>query len=191
MRICRGCCGHLGQRWKKNRRATRGRIKGVRPTQSREGVKGGLRPFSSAPCRVKGQRPLWGWGQRLNCWSGDQYQESCQQRRRQQSVPASNFARPQTRPPSRSTQQLCCVAPNGRDHIACLPPAHTILRKTWAPPHNSAARLPMSFPPSAACKFLDLPPVNLRNLHLHLTKNPFVSRPPHLCGVTLAQIPQI
>ena len=39
-----------------------------------------------------------------------------------------------------------------------------------APPHNSAARLSMSFPPSAACKFLDLPPVNLRNLHLHLTK---------------------
>ena len=37
-------------------------------------------------------------------------------------------------------------------------------------PHNSAARLAMSFPPSAACKFLDLPPVNLRNLHLHLTK---------------------
>ena len=52
-------------------------------------------------------------------------------------------------------------------------------------PHNSAARLAMSFPPSAACKFLDLPPVNLRNLHLHLTKNPFASRPPHLCGVTL------
>ena len=51
--------------------------------------------------------------------------------------------------------------------------------------HNSAARLAMSFPPSAACKFLDLPPVNLRNLHLHLTKNPFASRPPHLCGVTL------
>ncbi len=56
---------------------------------------------------------------------------------------------------------------------------------TKAPPHNSAARLAMPFPPSAACKFLDLPPVNLRNLHLHLTKNPFASRPPHLCGVTL------
>ena len=51
--------------------------------------------------------------------------------------------------------------------------------------HNSAARLAMSFPPSAACKFLDLHPVNLRNLHLHLTKNPFASRPPHLRGVTL------
>ena len=55
-----------------------------------------------------------------------------------------------------------------------------------APPHNSAARLSMSFPPSAACKFLDLPPVNLRNLHLHLTKNPCASRPPHLYGVTLS-----
>ena len=52
-------------------------------------------------------------------------------------------------------------------------------------PHNSSAALAMSFPPSAACKFLDLPPVNLRNLHLHLTKNPFASLPPHLCGVTL------
>ena len=54
--------------------------------------------------------------------------------------------------------------------------------------HNSAARLAMSFPPSASCKFLDLPPVNLRNLHLHLTKNPFASRPPHLCGVTLKNL---
>ena len=56
-------------------------------------------------------------------------------------------------------------------------------------PHNSSAALAMSFPPSAACKFLDLHPVNLRNLHLHLTKNPFVSRPPHLCGVTLILFP--
>ena len=64
-------------------------------------------------------------------------------------------------------------------------PARDILASVKAPPHNSAARLAMSFPPSAACKFLDLPPVNLRNLHLHLTKNPFPSRPPHLCGVTL------
>ena len=45
-----------------------------------------------------------------------------------------------------------------------------------APPHNSAARLAMPFPPSAACKFLDLPPVNLRNLHLHLTKK-FIRQP--------------
>ena len=69
----------------------------ARPTQSRKGVKGGLRPFSSAPCRVKGQRPLWGLGQRPNCSAGDQYAKRAQQRCRQRSVPASNFARPQTR----------------------------------------------------------------------------------------------
>ena len=51
-----------------------------------------------APCRVKGQRPLWGLGQRPNCSVGDQHHKCTQQRRRQRSVPASNFARPQTRP---------------------------------------------------------------------------------------------
>ena len=50
-----------------------------------------------APCRVKGQRPLWGLGQRPNCSAFDQSQGSRQQRCRQRSVPASNFARPQTR----------------------------------------------------------------------------------------------
>ncbi len=78
-------------------KAARGRSMKARPTQSRKGVKGGLRPFSSAPCRVKGQRPLWGLGQRPNCSSSDQSQGSRQQRCRQRSVPASNFARPQTR----------------------------------------------------------------------------------------------
>ena len=61
-------------------------------------VKGGLRPFSSVPCRVQGQRPCWGLGQRPNCSAGDQYAQRAQQRCRQRSVPASNFARPQTRP---------------------------------------------------------------------------------------------
>ena len=37
-----------------------------RSTQSREGVKGGI-----PPCRVKGQRPLWGLGQRPNRSTGD------------------------------------------------------------------------------------------------------------------------
>ena len=82
----------------KPRKAARGRSMKVRPTQSRGWFKGGLRPFSSAPCRVKGQRPLWGLGQRPNCSASDQSQGSHQQRRRQRSVPASNFARPQTRP---------------------------------------------------------------------------------------------
>ena len=61
----------------------------------------------------------------------------------------------------------------------------TVGKSIKASPHNSAARRAKSFPPSAACKFLDLPPVNLRNLHLHLMKNPFAGQPPHLCGVAL------
>ncbi len=43
----------------------------------------------------------------------------------------------------------------------------------------------MPFPPFAACRFFDLPPVNLQNLPLHLTKNSFASAPTHLCGIAL------
>ena len=50
------------------------------------------------PCRVQGQRPCWGLGQRPNCSASDQSQGSRQQRCRQRSVPASNFALPQERP---------------------------------------------------------------------------------------------
>ena len=42
-------------------------------------------------------------------------------------------------------------------------------------PHNTAAHLAVPFPTSAACRFLDLPPVNLRNLQLHLSKNSLAS----------------
>ena len=74
----------------------------------------------NAPCRVQGRRPCWGLGQRPNCSSSNPLKGNNQQRCRQRSVPAPNFARPQTRPPSLSTQQLCCVAPNGRDQVAVL-----------------------------------------------------------------------
>ena len=66
---------------------------GVRPTQSRKGVKGGF-PLAGS----RGGAPLWGLGQRPNCFTGDQLQGSPQQRRRQRSVPATNFALPQERP---------------------------------------------------------------------------------------------
>ena len=86
--------------------------------QPSRGAKKGSR--GNAPCRVQGRRPCWGLGQRPNCSSSNLLKGKNQQRCRQRSVPASNFARPQTRPPSRSTQQLCCVAPNGRDQVAGL-----------------------------------------------------------------------
>ena len=44
----------------------------------------------------------------------------------------------------------------------------------------------MPFPPSAACRLLDLPPVNLQNLQLHLTKNAFATAPTHLCGIAFS-----
>ena len=93
-----GILGETNKGLGKAQKSARGRSMKARPTQSRKGVKGGLRPFSSAPCRVKGQRPLWGLGQRPNCWSGLNSKEEVNKRRRQRSVPASNFARPQTRP---------------------------------------------------------------------------------------------
>jgi hypothetical protein len=60
------------------------------PTQSRGGVKGGT--SSLFVC------PLWGLGQRPNRSTGDQFKGKSQQRCRQRSVPASNFALPQKRP---------------------------------------------------------------------------------------------
>ena len=83
----------------------------------------------NAPCRVQGRRPCWGLGQRPNCSSSNLLKRKKSTRCRQRSVPAPNFARPQTRPPSRTTQQLCCVAPNGRDQTACLSDVAGLFRK--------------------------------------------------------------
>ena len=51
----------------------------------------------------------------------------------------------------------------------------TIVKTFKELPHNTAAHLAVPFPISAACRFLDLPPVNLRNLQLHLSKNSLAS----------------
>ena len=104
----------------------------VREKRSSRGTKKGSR--GNAPCRVKGQRPLWGLGQRPNCSSSTPLKGNSPQRCRQRSVPAPNFARPQTRPPSRSTQQLCCVAPDGRDRIAGLATIATFIRNAGISP---------------------------------------------------------
>ena len=93
------------------KKAARGRSMKARPTQSRKGVKGKI-----SPCRVKGQRPLWGLGQRPNCSAGDQHLKRTQQRRRQRSVPASNFARPQTCP-----QAVLLPQDSVKNQKNCLP----------------------------------------------------------------------
>ena len=65
---------------------------------ARKGSRGDFVPFHFPPCRVQGRRPCWGLGQRPNCSADDWYAKRAQQRRRQRSVPASNFALPQERP---------------------------------------------------------------------------------------------
>ena len=62
-----------------------------RLTESRGGVKGGI------PLQGQGTASLVGLGQRPNRSAGDQYAKRAQPRRRQRSVPASNFALPQER----------------------------------------------------------------------------------------------
>ena len=100
----------------------------ARPTQSRKGVKGGLRPFSSAPCRVKGQRPLWGLGQRPNCSSLNLFKGRSQAKSRQRSVPRPNFARPQTRPQA-ALFNVYAVSRRWRDRTACLSDMAACFRK--------------------------------------------------------------
>ena len=78
---------------KTQQKATRGRSMKVRPTESRNGVKGPL-PLAgsrdSVPCGVWGNAPTVGRATSLS--------NTPNKRCRQRSVPASNFARPQTRP---------------------------------------------------------------------------------------------
>ena len=77
------------------------------------------------PCRVQGQRPLWGLGQRPNSSTGDQYAKRAQQRCRQRSAPASNSALPQERPraalPPRFREELAFSCSFMRLTVIILP----------------------------------------------------------------------
>ena len=79
----------------------------------------------NVPCGVKGRSSLVGFGATPQLFHGRPFQRKSQQRRRQRSVPASNFALPQKRPPSCSFQRLCCVAQMARPN--CLSFRHGCL----------------------------------------------------------------
>ena len=70
---------------------------------------------------------MWGLGQRPNCSTGDQFKEKSPQRRRQRSVPASNFALPQERPPK------------------LLFPTSMLCRARWARPDCLSSKHSLSF----------------------------------------------
>ena len=79
-----------------------------------------------APCRVQGQRPCWGLGQRPNCWSSDLLQRKSQAwhlGRRQRSVPAHKLPLPQERnPPSAKKVNYGSVRCEGVKGATAKPP---------------------------------------------------------------------
>ena len=110
--------GILGSKQALRRSAKKLHAEGTRKRDQLNREKGSR---DAVPCRVQGQRPCWGLGQRPNCSAGDQYVKRAQQKCRQRSVPASNFARPQTRPkllfPQNSVKNLLSAykKPTGRN----------------------------------------------------------------------------
>ena len=94
-----------------------------RPTQSRKGVKGQL-PLAgsrdSVPCGVWGNAPTVP----RQTYSKEEVNKVQAAKRPCQKLRASSDA-----PPSCSFDQLCCVAPNGRDQTAWLPVIAGLFRK--------------------------------------------------------------
>ena len=98
-----------------------------------------------APSQGQGTASLVGFGATPQQFHGRPASKRTQQRRRQRSVPASNFARPQTRPPSCSFQRLCCVAQMARPNClsfrhGCLFPQAGISRLRARPKGNENRR---------------------------------------------------
>ena len=101
----------------------------TRPTQSRKRVKG------QCPLRSPEAAPLVGFGATPQAVSRATISPTrAQQRRRQRSVPDSNFAHPQMRPPSCSIYHSHIVAPDGRDRVAGLSVIAAFSRKQGISP---------------------------------------------------------
>nr|DAJ35719.1 MAG TPA: putative transposase [Caudoviricetes sp.] len=82
-----------------------------------------------------------------------------------------------------AAQKACKKYPSIQAFCADAGYRGTCIDEVKVTPHNSLAALAMPFLPSASCRNLDLPPVNLRFLQSHLTKNAFAIAPTHLCGI--------
>ena len=77
----------------------------------------------------QGAAPLVGFGATPQLFHVRPFQRKNQQRCRQRSVPASNFALPQERPQAVLSNLPHIVAPNGRDHIVGLATIVALFRK--------------------------------------------------------------
>ena len=90
-----------------------------------------------APCRVQGQRPCWGLGQRPNCWSSDLLKEKSQAwhlGRRQRSVPAHKLPLPQERNPP-ATQKINYENVHPKQSRG-RPQTSSVLTTLWSPPQR-------------------------------------------------------
>ena len=90
-----------------------------------------------APCRVQGQRPCWGLGQRPNCWSSDLLQRKSQAwhlGRRQRSVPAHKLPLPQERNPP-ATQKINYENVHPKQSRG-RPQTSSVLTALWSPPQR-------------------------------------------------------
>ena len=89
------------------------------------------------PCRVQGQRPCWGLGQRPNCWSSDLLQRKSQAwhlGRRQRSVPAHKLPLPQERNPP-ATQKINYENVHPKQARG-RPQTSSVLTALWSPPQR-------------------------------------------------------
>ena len=90
-----------------------------------------------APCRVQGQRPCWGLGQRPNCWSSDLLQRKSQAwhlGRGQRSVPAHKLPLPQERNPP-ATQKINYENVHPKQSRG-QPQTSSVLTALWSPPQR-------------------------------------------------------
>ena len=87
-----------------------------------------------SPLQGQGAAPLVGFGATPQPLLVKTTQREQPTRRRQRSVPASNFALPQERPPSCSIPQRNIVAPDGRDRTAGLSDIAALSRKQGISP---------------------------------------------------------
>ena len=107
----------------KKQKATRGRSMRVNSTQSRKGVKGEI-----PPCRVKGQRPLWGLGQRPNCSASNLLKGRSQQGAGSEaSLPVTS--RVLRRAPKLLIRLTVLCRAKWRDQTACLSDVAGLFRK--------------------------------------------------------------
>ena len=101
----------------------------VRPTQSRGGVKGETSSLFLFPLRSPEAAPLVGFGATPQLFFGRSIQKEQPTKVQAAKRPCPKLCASSDAPQSCSFDQLCCVAPNGRDQTAWLPVIAGLFRK--------------------------------------------------------------